>query len=71
MSMKTRAHRYAHAGHAQPSREEPHPMDETPEQHHQAIEALAYELWLKAGKPNGDAARDRFWIEAETELTSK
>jgi hypothetical protein len=32
------------------------------------IQVRAYGLWEQAGKPDGDASRERFWCEAEKEL---
>ena len=32
------------------------------------IQIRAYGLWEEAGRPDGDAARERFWCEAESEI---
>jgi hypothetical protein len=32
------------------------------------IQIRAYGLWEQAGRPGGDAARERFWCEAESEI---
>ena len=34
----------------------------------QLIQVGAYGLWEQAGKPDGDAAKERFWCEAEQEI---
>ena len=34
------------------------------------IEVCAYGLWEKAGRPDGDAARERFWSEAEKQIVA-
>jgi hypothetical protein len=33
-----------------------------------SIQVRAYGLWEEAGKPGDDAARERFWCEAEKEF---
>jgi len=38
------------------------------EERFRLIQARAYALWEQAGKPDGDAARERFWREAEKEI---
>ena len=38
------------------------------EERSRLIQVRAYGLWEQAGKPDGDAARERFWCEAEKEL---
>jgi hypothetical protein len=40
----------------------------TPEQEFQLIQMRAYYLWQQAGSPVGDAARDRFWLQAQREV---
>ena len=30
----------------------------------------AYDLWEQAGRPDGDAVRERFWSEAEKEISA-
>jgi Protein of unknown function (DUF2934) len=37
----------------------------TAEEQSRKIQIRAYALWEQAGKPPGDAARERFWREAE------
>jgi hypothetical protein len=32
------------------------------------IQVRAYSLWEKAGHPEGEAAKEQFWCEAEQEL---
>lgn len=34
----------------------------------QLIQLRAYSLWEQAGRPGGDAARERFWCQAEKEI---
>jgi hypothetical protein len=34
----------------------------------QSIQVRAYGLWEEAGRPGDDAARERFWCEAEKEF---
>jgi DUF2934 family protein len=36
----------------------------------QLIQVRAYCLWEQAGKPDGDEARERFWHEAEEDVTA-
>ncbi|OWK37350.1 DUF2934 domain-containing protein [Fimbriiglobus ruber] len=38
------------------------------EQQSHLIRARAYALWERAGKPDGDADRERFWYVAEKEF---
>jgi DUF2934 family protein len=74
MSTKTRRHRHpdnpsniavreglaektAHAG-----------QQVTAEERSRLIQIRAYGLWEQAGRPGGDAARERFWCEAESEI---
>jgi hypothetical protein len=74
MPTKTRRHRHqglasngnlqegpaentAHAGH-----------EDSPEERFHLIQIRAYGLWEEAGKPGGDAARERCWYQAETEI---
>jgi len=38
------------------------------EERFRLIQIRAYGLWEQAGRPSGDAARERFWCEAESEL---
>jgi hypothetical protein len=62
-----------HPGHASntemkdSSDEKPAPIGQkiSTEEHSRLIQARAYSLWEQAGKPSGDAARERFWCEAE------
>lgn len=32
------------------------------------IQVRAYELWERGGKPDGNAASERFWCEAEKDI---
>jgi hypothetical protein len=36
-----------------------------------AIRLRAYGLWERAGRPDGEAARERFWCEAEKDLAAR
>jgi hypothetical protein len=40
------------------------------DQEFQLIQMRAYCLWEQAGRPDGDAARDCFWLQAEREVTA-
>jgi hypothetical protein len=40
------------------------------EERSRLIQVRAYGLWEQAGRPDGDAARERFWCEAEAEITA-
>ena len=40
------------------------------EERHKLIEVRAYELWERAGKPDGDEERIGFWCEAENAIAS-
>jgi hypothetical protein len=65
MSTKTRSHH--HSDHAE-MREKPTApawQEAGAEERFRLIQARAYGLWEQAGKPNGNAARERFWCEAE------
>ena len=74
MSTKTRGHR--HQGHAsngnlQEGRAEklaPAGQEVSPEERFRLIQIRAYGLWEQAGRPGGDAARERFWCDAESEV---
>ena len=71
MSTKTREHHHlGHGGNTEMregSAEKPaHAGQEvTAEERSRLIQVRAYGLWEQAGKPGGDAARERFWCEAE------
>jgi len=74
MSMKTRGHR--HSGHASNGKLRAGLVEriahtgqqDSPEERFRLIQMHAYELWEQAGRPGGDAARERFWCEAESEI---
>jgi hypothetical protein len=76
MSTKTRRdHRSDHSsntetreGHA----EKPAPAKQkvSEEERSRLVKVRAYSLWEQAGKPDGDAARERCWCEAENEITA-
>jgi hypothetical protein len=42
----------------------------SPEERFRLIQARAYGLWEQAGRPDGDAAREQFWCEAEAEIVA-
>jgi hypothetical protein len=74
MSKKTRGPR--HAGDASNGElrkgraEKPAPAGQevSAEERSRLIQIRAYGLWEQAGRPGGDAARERFWCEAEMEI---
>jgi hypothetical protein len=76
MSTKTRGHR--HTGHAgstevrEGSAEKPALAGLTisAEERFRLIQERAYGLWEQAGRPGGDADRERFWCEAEAEVVA-
>lgn len=74
MSTKTREHR--HPGHGSNAKmgevlaEKPAPADQevSAEERFRLIQIHAYGRWEQAGRPDGDAARERCWCEAEAEI---
>ena len=74
MSTKTRRHR--HQGHASNGNLQEGPAENTAhagqevsaEERFRLIQIRAYGLWEQAGRPGGDAARERFWCDAESEI---
>ena len=76
MSTKTQGHR--HTGHPgstklrDGSAEKPVLNGQTisTEERFRLIQEHAYGLWEQAGRPDGDAASEQFWCEAETEIMS-
>ena len=74
MSTKTRGHShqgYASNGNLQKGlAEKPAPAGKevSPEERFRLIQICAYGLWEQAGRPGDDAARERFWCEAESEI---
>jgi hypothetical protein len=76
MSKKTHAH--DHAGHASNAEtregpvEKPAPASQkvSEEERRRLIQVRSYDLWERAGRPHGEASRERFWCEAEKELMS-
>jgi hypothetical protein len=74
MSTKTRGHRHpAQTGNAEMrecSAEKPALAGQTAnaEERFRLIQVRAYGLWEQADRPDGDAARERFWCEAEAEV---
>lgn len=74
MSTKTQGHRHpGQAGNAEMragSAGRPAPAGQTvgAEERSRLIRERAYGLWEQAGRPDGDADRERFWCEAEAEV---
>ena len=74
MSMKTRGQR--HSGHASNGKLRAGLVERiahtghevSAEERFRLIQMRAYDLWEHAGRPGGDAARERFWCEAESEI---
>ena len=74
MSKQTRGRR--HSGDASDSElqrrlaEESAPAGQevSAEERSRLIQIRAYGLWEQAGRPGGDAARERFWCDAESEI---
>lgn len=71
MSMKTRGHH--HAGHPDTSdgpagKPASCSQNVSAEQQSALIQIRAYGMWEKAGKPDGDANRERFWCAAEKDV---
>jgi hypothetical protein len=73
MSSKTHGHHHGHESKAEKREESAanaaaarHAIGA--EMQSQLISVSAYGLWEKAGKPDGDEARQRFWSEAEQEI---
>ncbi len=73
MTTKSRRNHPAHATHAATGEG---PVQETAparqqigeEERFRTTQARAYSLWEQTGKPDGDAARERCWCEAEQEI---
>jgi hypothetical protein len=40
------------------------------EEEFQMVQMRAYYLWDQSGRPDGDAARERFWLQAEREVVA-
>lgn len=76
MSTKTRGrHHAAHASNTEMSEvsaEKPAParLKVSEAERSRLIEVRAYGLWEQAGKPDGDAARERSWCEAEKQIAA-
>jgi hypothetical protein len=74
--MSTKAREHQHAGHAgntgmgdgSAEKSASAGQEVTAEERSRLIQVRAYGLWEQAGKPCGDAARERFWCEAEKEI---
>lgn len=74
MSTKTRGHR--HPGQAGNTEVRERPTEKpalagqtiNAEERFRLVQVRAYGLWEQAGRPGGDAARERFWCEAEKEV---
>lgn len=67
MSTKKREHH--HADHASEKRGPDNAIapvrNVSAEERSRSIQIRAFGLWEQAGKPDGDAAREHFWYEAE------
>ena len=68
--MSKRTNEHQHAGHAEKSggtalKPVPARQKVSDEERSRLIHVGAYGLWEQAGKPEGDAAREQFWCEAE------
>ena len=77
MSTKKREHSHTtdHARHThtrETPTEPPAPVIEklSDDERYRSIQLRAYGLSERAGKPDGDSARVKFWCEAEKEITS-
>jgi hypothetical protein len=75
MSTNNRRHRqtshanaHAAAGHAETPALARQNISE--EERCRLTQVRAYELWEQAGKPDGHAAREQFWCEAEKEMAA-
>lgn len=74
MSTKTQGHRHpGRAGNTEVrdgTAEEPATAGQavSAEERSRLIRERAYGLWEQAGRPGGDADRERFWCEAEAEV---
>ena len=74
MSTKTRVrHPQTHAGNGEMKKGPAEkPIFDVPklseEKRARLIQVRAYELWEQGGKPDGNAASERFWCEAEKEI---
>ncbi len=73
MTTKSRRNHPAHAIHAEMSEgpvQNPAPTTQkiSEEERFCTIQARAYSLWEQTGKPDGDAAREQCWCEAEQEI---
>jgi len=74
MSTKTREHHHeghpGNSGMGDGSAEKSAPAGQTinAEERFGLIQVRAYGLWEQAGRPGGDADRERFWCEAEKEI---
>ncbi|OWK39813.1 DUF2934 domain-containing protein [Fimbriiglobus ruber] len=74
--MSTKTRQPNHAGHLGSAATREWLAENTPpfvcsageEQRLHSIRVRAYDLWEQAGKPDGDADRERFWSEAESEI---
>ena len=78
MSKHNREPHTAHAAHRSPTptrqgpTEKPTPVVLSVSDDDRActIRVRAYGLWERAGRPDGDAAQQRFWFEAEKDLAA-
>ncbi len=74
MSTKTRRHNHPdHASNIEMNKGSAEKLSRTrqgvsDEERSRLIQVRAYSLWEQAGKPDGDASRERYWFEAEREI---
>jgi Protein of unknown function (DUF2934) len=70
--MSTKKSEHHHASHTEKgvaTIEPPTPaIQTTDDDRSRSIRIRAHRLWEQAGKPDGDAAREQFWCEAEKEI---
>jgi hypothetical protein len=76
MSTKT-GHRHhpsqtdtAGAGETPTQKDSPANGNTGPDERFHLTQVRAYELWEQAGGPNDDGSRERFWLDAEKEITA-
>ena len=73
MSAKTKGHHHSshpdHAGITEGSADRTAPPSQkvSEDEKFRLTQLRAYGLWEQAGRPEGDAAREQFWSEAEKE----
>ena len=76
--MSSRSHGHHHHGHESNSEKRAEAAEQAAfaqdnashDEQSQLVKVGAYNLWEQAGKPDGQAAKERFWFEAEQELVT-